>query len=153
MSDAAKTEKRGRGDVARKPVTPAVFTPAIAESILVRIAGGESLRRICEDDGYPSRQTVLRWLWGESEEANAFGFVAKYARAREAQADVMDDKILETAESSTNDTAQADRVKIMAYQWRAAKLKPKVYGDKQQLEHSGSVGIRHEDALAQLASE
>ena len=53
-------------------------------------------------------------------------------RAREWQADYMDDLILETANDCTAETAQADRVKIGAYQWRAARLKPKVYGDRRE---------------------
>lgn len=129
---------------------PGKFTVAIATAILDRIASGESLRRICIDDGMPSKQTVMRWLWGESEDANEFGFVTKYAQARETQADHMDDLILETAENCTPESAQADRVKIAAFQWRAAKLKPKVYGDKIQTEMSGSITVTHEDALAQL---
>ena len=124
------------------------FNPAIADEILLRIAEGESLRLICKSEQLPSRQTVLRWLWGEDENATAYGFVAKYARAREAQGDVMDDRILETADTVTSETAAADRVKIMAYQWRAAKLRPKVYGDKQHVEHSGRVG--HEASLDEL---
>lgn len=119
---------------------PSKFTKALANEILTRIADGESLRRVCADEGMPSRQLVLRWLWGESAEATEFGFVAKYAKAREAQADHMDDLILDTAEACTAETAQADRVKIAAYQWRAAKLKPKVYGDKQSVELGGPDG-------------
>ena len=52
----------------------------------------------------------------------------------------MDDYVLETANASTAETAAADRVKISAYQWRAAKLRPKKYGDLQRLEHSGPDG-------------
>jgi hypothetical protein len=40
----------------------------------------------------------------------------------------MDDLILDTANDCTAETAQADKVKIGAYQWRAGRLKPKVYG-------------------------
>lgn len=116
------------------------FTIELAETILGRIADGESLRAICRDEGYPSRQTVLRWLWGESEEANAWNFVAKYARAREAQGDLMDDRIMEEAEAVTPESAAAVRVRVDAFKWRASKLKPKVYGDKQQHEHSGPGG-------------
>jgi hypothetical protein len=111
-----------------------VFTETVAKHILDRIADGESLRAICKDDALPSRQTVLRWLWGECEEAKAFDFVAKYARAREAQGDAMDDKILETADNSTPETAPSDRVKIDAYKWRAEKLKPRVYGSKLEID-------------------
>ncbi len=57
-------------------------------------------------------------------------FAAKCARAREMQADYMDDLILDVAHACTPETANADRVKISAYQWRASKLAPKRYGDK-----------------------
>jgi hypothetical protein len=68
------------------------------------------------------------------------GFATNIARAREMQADYMDDLILETANGCTGETAAADRVRIAAYQWRAAKLRPKVYGDKVQTELSGPDG-------------
>lgn len=72
----------------------------------------------------PGLRTVFDWL--DAHE----GFRTKYARAREVQADVMDDKILTTADNCTPETAHADRVKIGAYQWRAMKLSPKKYGEK-----------------------
>jgi hypothetical protein len=112
---------------------PSVFTEALADEICGRLSDGESLRRICEDAGMPNRRTVLRWL--EADEA----FASKYARARESQADLMDDLILDVAECCTPETAAADRVKIGAYQWRAAKLAPKKYGDKVDVQHSGQV--------------
>lgn len=65
----------------------------------------------------------------------------------------MDDRILEVADATNEDNAQSARVKIGAYQWRAAKLKPKVYGDRTQLDISGSLVISEmseEDLLAEL---
>jgi len=50
------------------------------------------------------------------------------ARVCESQADYMDDLILDTANACTPESSPADRVKIGAYQWRASRLKPKVYG-------------------------
>ncbi len=90
----------------------------------------------------PDRGTVIRWMDQEPD------FAAKYARAREVQADAMDDLILETAEKTTPENAAANRVKIDAYKWRAAKLKPKVYGDKVQTELSGSMTVRSERQLS-----
>ena len=52
----------------------------------------------------------------------------------------MDDKILTVANECTPETAHADKVKIAAYQWRAAKLAPKKYGEKTQQEISGPDG-------------
>jgi hypothetical protein len=100
------------------------FTPQIGEFICNDLASGKSLRQICEAPDMPGRRTVLDWLELFPD------FRAKYARAREAQADVMDEKILEVAEACTNENAQAARVKIDAYKWRASKLAPKKYGDK-----------------------
>lgn len=104
---------------------PSVYTDDLATEICERIIEGESLRRICSEERMPNRNTVFRWL-DECED-----FAAKYARARELQADHMDDLILEAAEKADEDNAAAQRVKIDAYKWRASKLKPKKYGDKQ----------------------
>lgn len=52
----------------------------------------------------------------------------------------MDERILEIADNCTPESAPADRVRLSAYQWRAAKLKPKVYGDKVQTEVTGADG-------------
>jgi len=73
-------------------------------------------------------------------EANE-AFASLCARARQSQADLMDDKIIETAENCTPETANADRIKIMAYQWRAARLNPKRYGDQISVDHTGQVGL------------
>ncbi len=103
---------------------PSLKTPELIEAICDAIADGQSLRAICEADDMPTTQTIRRWLEDDA------GFVAKYARAREAQADVMDDLILTTAKACDPENAVAARVKIDAFKWRASKLKPKVYGDK-----------------------
>jgi hypothetical protein len=117
-----------------QPGRPSDYSEEVAETILLGILDGESLRQICTKPGMPHRSTVLRWLDARSD------FAAKYARAREMQADVMDDKILDAAEACNADNAAAARVKISAYQWRAAKLAPKKYGDTTNLKHSGAIG-------------
>jgi cobalamin biosynthesis Mg chelatase CobN len=115
---------------------PSSFTEELADEIFERIASGESMRMICEDANMPHRSTVIRWM------AENTDFATKCARAREFQSDVMDDLILDTANACTSETAQADKVKIAAYQWRASKLAPKKYGDKLELEHSGNVTVQ-----------
>lgn len=112
---------------------PTDYTEQVADRICAGLIDGRSLRQICQDDGMPGKQTVFDWL--ERHE----GFRTKYARAREMQADVMDDLILETAEKCSNETYNADRVKIGAYQWRAAKLAPKKYGERITQSHEGKI--------------
>jgi len=103
---------------------PSSFTPELGDAICDRLAQGESMVQICADDAMPGLRTVMRW----AAELPEFG--TEYARAREAQAEVMDDKILTTADGATAENAAAQRVKVDAYKWRAAKLAPKRYGDK-----------------------
>jgi len=113
---------------------PSSFTQEIADRICEELIEGRSMRQICSDEGMPNRSTVLRWMDQNPE------FAAKCARAREMQADLMDDIILEVAHNVTPESAAADRVRLSAYQWRAAKLLPKKYGDRVQTEVTGADG-------------
>jgi len=136
---------------------PSSFTQEIADNICARLIAGESLRTICGDDGYPDARTVHRWLASKDERYDAFR--QQYAHAREAQAETIFDEILEIADDARNDWMerrgeedagwvangehiQRSRLRIDARKWMAAKLAPKKYGDKVELEHSGQVGIR-----------
>ncbi len=135
---AAPKAKDGAAVAEGPPKTgrPSLYSEELTDRICNRIADGDSLRKICEADDMPDRETVSRWLANEDHRA----FAAKYARAREAQADLMDEEILEVARASKPETAASDRVKVLAFQWRASKLKPKVYGDRIQQEVSGPGG-------------
>ena len=110
---------------------PSIYDPVVAEAIFERLEQGEALIAICRDDGMPSVRTALRW----AAENESFG--TEYARAREAQAEHMDGKILDAA-AAAGDDPQAARVKIDAYKWRAAKLSPKRYGEL--LKHGNADG-------------
>jgi hypothetical protein len=120
---------------------PSEYTDEIADAISLRIADGESLRLICKDPRMPDRSTVFRWLASKRE------FRDQYARAREAQADILFDEILEIADNTNGDVIevkQADgstmvranhanvhraRLQVDARKWVASKLAPKKYGD------------------------
>lgn len=126
---------------------PSSFNEAIANEICERIADGDSLRLICEDEEFPNRRTVFRWL-AASEHVE---FRRQYALAREASADADDDDIRDMAgrvERGTLDP-QAARVAIDAKKWSAGKRKPKVYGDKVALVGGGKddAPIRHSHAF------
>lgn len=112
---------------------PTIYTEELAESILDRLANGESMVQICKTEGMPGLRTVMRW----AKEHDVFG--TRYAQAREAQAEVMDDMILTAAKEAKSDP-QAARVQIEAYKWRAAKLAPKRYGDATTLKHADADG-------------
>lgn len=114
---------------------PSIRTDDIVERIIGELMDGKSLVKICDAKDMPNRRTILRWMESDEE------FATKCARARAMQADLMDDKIADLIETCTPKSAVADRVKLAAMQWRAAKLMPKKYGDKITQEHTGPDGV------------
>lgn len=130
------------------------FTPEMAARICERISDGESLRAILADDGMPASSTVFKWL-GENA-----AFSEQYARAREAQADAVFDEILTIADDGRNDWMEREnadgenigwaingeavrrsQLRIDARKWMAGKLRPKKYGEKLDVEHTGQLEI------------
>ena len=149
-----KKPKKGR---------PSLYTDKLAAKICRRLAAGESLRAICRDNAMPSISTVMGWLF----DGNHDKFSEQYARAREAQAEIRADEIVDIADDDTGDfTADKDgklvansehiqrsRLRVDARKWIAAKLLPKRYGDK--IQHTGDGGgpIRVRPDLSKLTSE
>jgi hypothetical protein len=108
---------------------PSIYSAELADTIIDGITSGLSLRAICRADGMPDRATVFRWLEARPD------FAAKYARAREFQAEANAEEIIDIADDE--DDAQRARVRIDARKWVAAKLLPKRYGDKATVQHEG----------------
>ena len=140
-----------RIDADRLRGRPSDFSQAIADAICERLAGGESLKSICVAEDMPHRATVFRWLGTHDS------FRDMYARAREAQADALFDEILDIAntpitgektkvdkdgnviEMTKADMIEHRRLQIDACKWIAAKLRPKVYGDKLDVDVTGAL--------------
>lgn len=103
---------------------PSDYSPELAEKILLRLADGESLNRICKDDGMPSRVTVYAWCLRDQE------FLNKYRAARDQQADSMVDDTQDIADNATSDTWTVARLQVQVRQWAAAKMAPRKYGER-----------------------
>jgi len=119
-----------------------MYTPELGEEICDWIAEGNSLTSYCKQPNTPSKVTVMRWLLNDKHD----GFVNQYARAREAQAELFADQIIDIADGDEHDTIitedgiqknreviERSRIKIDARKWVAAKLLPKKYGDKLEI--------------------
>jgi hypothetical protein len=104
---------------------PSRYSAELADAICNHIAGGRSLRSFCQADGAPNKTTVLRWLQKDEE------FARKYALARDLQADMLADEVIDIADQAED--ANIGRLKIDARKWTAAKFAPKKYGDKTEL--------------------
>ncbi len=122
---------------------PSSYTKAIGEAICERIGCGQSLTTICPLEGMPDMTTVWRWLRDFPE------FHTMYVAARDAQADALAERILDISDSEPliDEMGKVDsgmvahqKMRMDALKWRAARLKPKVYGDKVTQEITGAGG-------------
>jgi hypothetical protein len=133
---------------------PTLYTDELGLKICSQIAHGKSLVSICKQEGFPSVETVYLWLRDESKKE----FLNTYTRAREDQADTLADEILDIADEATTTVKEHDgftevvfdntavarnRLRVESRKWIAAKLKPKKYGDKVEVDnkHSGIVAV------------
>ena len=127
------------------------YSKTIFKQICDRIAQGESLRRICREEGYPSASAVVQWVMDDKDNCSK-----QYVRAREIQAMLMLDEIREIADDGTSDFLKLDRdgnpvmdkefaarskLRVDTLKWSMSKVLPKVYGDKLDLHHAGKVEV------------
>ena len=121
---------------------PTIYSQKLADEICDWIADGGSLTSYCKQPNTPDKSTVVKWLFSDKHE----GFINQYARAREAQAEMFADQIIDIADGDEHDTIitedgiqknreviERSRIKIDARKWVAAKLLPKKYGDKLEI--------------------
>ena len=102
----------------------------------------------CKERGL-AYQTLSDWIYKDSERAGM------YAHAREERADALADEIVSISDEQEvkanyngedvtlvlDATAVArNRLRVDARKWAAAKLKPRVYGDKSTTELTGPNG-------------
>lgn len=137
----------------------------IRDEICRRLAEGESLRRICEDQGFPHESTVRGWARDEGD------FGTQYTRARQIGYDALAEELLAVARGTRkavirkvvrkvtevqgeevegseeveetlteSDAVDARRLHVDALKWTLSKMLPKVYGDKVAMEHAGPDG-------------
>lgn len=140
-SSGTETRTTARG----KPGRPTVRSPELAATICREIAEGRSLRRICASKKMPAKSTVIDWLRED------VAFSVQYARAREAQAEVLADEIIELADKAIGKTTaevQGHRLAVDARKWVASKLRPRKYGDRAE---QGAMPLTLPDDLTSAA--
>ena len=121
---------------------PSTFTDELFAGILDRIAEGESLRAICRGDGMPAARTVLRWIRANPDLQRAYAF------ATDVRADLIFDEVLEIADDAAGDWVVRDgapvldaehvrrsALRIEARKWTLARMAPKKYGDRVDVNH------------------
>lgn len=115
-----------------------IRTPEIEAEILTGLMSGLSLVQVCNAPKMPDRATVCRWMAADDE------FATKCVRAREFQAELSDDKLIDIVQKVESGELTSDQARVMSsiLQWRAAKLLPKRYGDSVKVESAGVVDVK-----------
>jgi hypothetical protein len=111
---------------------PSIFTQKLVDKICDRIAHGESVRSICKDKDMPSAVTIYYWLLDEDKKE----FFKQYARAKDSQAELMFDELLEIADNNDIDVNRL-RLRVDTRKWYLSKVLPKKYGDKLDMTTDG----------------
>lgn len=143
-------------------MTPPDTKAEVIERILSLVDDGKSLRQACKEIDFP-RKTFEGWLEADEE------LSAQYARARENRAEKIFEEILFIADNpqigttetikewgvevKTGDMTEHRRIQIDARKWMLGKMSPKKYGDKIDLEHSGSVKTSSDFDLSKLSTD
>jgi hypothetical protein len=143
---------------------PSLYNKRLADQICDQLAAGRALVDICSAKDMPNPSTIYDWLKIHHE------FAESYTHARETAGELRAAEILEIADTPMvgetrvfkadgsveireGDMIEHRRLMIDARKWTAAKLKPKVYGEKHALELSGTVNFAamgDEDLLTEL---
>jgi hypothetical protein len=116
---------------------------------------GAGPKVICEGEGMPGAKSVYRWLAEKPEFARRYES-AKLMGIQHRFAD----EIVEISDDGTNDWVERlgynganpkmevngevinrSRLRVDSRKWILAKLFPQKYGEKQQVEHTGSIDI------------
>ena len=112
---------------------PSSYTKKKGGAICKRLAEGDSLAAICEDDAMPSLEGVRRWKAANEQ------FRVDYARARDDQAEHYFDNMLAAAQSTSldRDAIAKQRLVIDTMKWVLGRMKPGKYGDRLDLTSGG----------------
>lgn len=132
---------------------PTLHTLELARKVCECLMGGMSLRKTCEQPGFPHRDTVLNWIHDDTA-----GFFGQYARAREVQAEVYGEDTVEIADQQNRTVVvewrdekgkvrrepvlvamdPADvahrKLQVQARQWYAGKMARKRFGEHIEVE-------------------
>lgn len=128
------------------------YTTEMGDRICEQISGGKSLRRICREfDWAPGRRTVFKWLREQPD------FEVQYRIAIIEGAHAHADDAIEIADDGRNDWMLSNdpdnpgykvnkehiarsRLRVDTRKWHAARMYPRVYGERVSAELTGADG-------------
>jgi hypothetical protein len=137
---------------------PLTYTEELGEEICLVVAtNGKGLEELCRrNKHWPNPNTIYEWRIKVKE------FGEKYMKAKSLQVECLVEQVLDISDDRSSDSFINDegkvvrdnvsvnraRLQVDTRKWFAARLAPKLYGDR--IQHEAEVGIKHEDAIKDL---
>lgn len=146
-----KATKPATKDVKPNALTPSERLNAIGIDVICEyIISGNSLRSWCMANGFNQRTTSD---WIDADKARA----THYARARDDRADIIFDGLddVSTRAASAETAVEVAGLRLMAdnIKWKLARMNPKKYGDRLNLDADVTVNqLTPEERAARIAA-
>lgn len=125
----------------RKVGRPSDYTKEMAELICQDISTGKSLKSICRDENRPAIATVFKWMRDYPEFLNQYDKACQdRIESQYEELNEINDEAIEYAKTSdVNVQAVMTAYKLKAdnMKWSMARMKPKKFGDKQDVTSGG----------------
>lgn len=124
---------------------------ALMDAICQRMGEGESLASICRQDGMPNKSTILRWAGDDPKIEQMYRTALMYRAA------TMADDMLDLAKEAMQPGVSSEKVQgiklvVNTMQWTASRLLPRMYGEHQTIEHTGTVQLDDTQVEMRLAN-
>lgn len=132
---------------------PTKYTQELADEICEGITLGNSIRTVCKPEHMPAISTFYKWIRTNEQ------FAKQYARATEERTEAMAEDLLDIADNGANDymdtedgktqyngdAIQRAKLRVDTRKWLMAKMKPKKYGDKLEVDSTSEITHKFED--------
>ena len=113
-----------------------------------RVAEGEPLTKVCKSEGMPHLSTVYRWL-REKPEFDRLMRIARFDQASTLFSQAIEiadeppptDVDADGTQRISSAGVQAQRLRVDTRKWAAARLLPKVYGERVELTGAGGEAL------------
>jgi hypothetical protein len=157
MEHVSKNKQKGAG-------RPSDYTDELAKEICEQVSSGtDGLVKLCKKNKHwPMRSTIYRWMLFNNK------FSDMYANAKRIQADFFVEEIIEIADNSSQDDkidyrtgeticntefVQRSRLRVDTRKWLAAKLVPRVYGERTHSEVDAKIESKNDNKTELVISD
>ena len=127
-------DKQGRksNKIKKNSGRPTLYTQILGKRICNLISEGKSVRKICRRKNMPTAKTIFNWLLDEDKKV----FLQQYETARNIQAELMFEELLEIADERSKNVLRA-RLRVDTRKWYLSKVLPKKFGEKVDVTSGG----------------